>query len=249
MSEDESSGHYFEMTGVTVRIDNAVVLDGVSLRVGSGETVALVGRNGAGKTTTFRTIMGQTSLESGRIRIAGDEITNLPSRERARRGVSLAPEDRRLFTTLTVEDNLRMATWGFGDVSESEFEDRLDRILGIFPEMEEFLDRPAGQLSGGQQKMVTVGRALASDPDLVLIDEPFEGLAPAVRQRFREGIERIETLDTSIVIAESNVRHAGEVADRAYVIERGAIVAETDIGPELPLERNREVRRIFEGSE
>jgi branched-chain amino acid transport system ATP-binding protein len=113
--------------------------------------------------------------------------------------------------------------------------------------MEEFLDRRAGQLSGGQQKMVTVGRALASDPELVLIDEPFEGLAPSVRQRFREGIERLEGFEVSIVIAESNVRHAGEVADRAYVIERGEIVTEVDID-DTSLEENRAIKRIFEGS-
>lgn len=242
-----SADSHFELVDVTVEINNAVVLDAVSLEIRPGETVALVGRNGAGKTTTFRTIMGQTSLRAGTVHLGGEDITELPSRERARRGISLAPEDRRLFTTLTVADNLRMATWGTEDVSEAEFDERLDLLLGIFPEMEEFLDRPAGQLSGGQQKMVTVGRALASDPTLVLIDEPFEGLAPSVRQRFREGIGRIEELDLSIVIAESNVRHAGEVADRAYVIERGEIVTEIDAA-DTPLEENPEVRRIFEGS-
>jgi branched-chain amino acid transport system ATP-binding protein len=242
-----SADSHFELVDATVEINNAVVLDAVSLEIRSGETVALVGRNGAGKTTTFRTIMGQTSLREGNVHLGGEDVTELPSRERARRGISLAPEDRRLFTTLTVADNLRMATWGTEDVSEAEFDERLDRLLEIFPEMEEFLDWPAGQLSGGQQKMVTVGRALASDPKLVLIDEPFEGLAPSVRQRFREGIERIEKLDLSIVIAESNVRHAGEVADRAYVIERGEIVAEIET-VDTPLEENPEVRRIFEGS-
>jgi branched-chain amino acid transport system ATP-binding protein len=242
-----SADSHFELVDATVEINNAVVLDAVSLEIRSGETVALVGRNGAGKTTTFRTIMGQTSLREGTVHLGGEDVTELPSRERARRGISLAPEDRRLFTTLTVADNLRMATWGTEGVSEAEFDERLDRLLEIFPEMEEFLDRPAGQLSGGQQKMVTVGRALASDPKLVLIDEPFEGLAPSVRQRFREGIERIERLDLSIVIAESNVRHAGEVADRAYVIERGEIVAEIET-VDTPLEENPEVRRIFEGS-
>jgi branched-chain amino acid transport system ATP-binding protein len=242
------SGHsHFELIDVTVEINNAAVLDSVSMAVDSGETVALVGRNGAGKTTTFRTIMGQTSVREGTIRIDGEDITDLPSRTRAKRGISLAPEDRRLFTTLTVEDNLRMAIWGADDVSEAEFEDRLEHLLGIFPEMEEFLDRRAGQLSGGQQKMVTVGRALASDPELVLIDEPFEGLAPSVRQRFREGIERLEGFEVSIVIAESNVRHAGEVADRAYVIERGEIVTEVDID-DTSLEENRAIKRIFEGS-
>lgn len=239
---------HLELTNVTVEIDKATVLNDVSIQVHPGETVALIGRNGAGKTTIFRTVMGQTTLRDGTIHVAGEDITDLPSRKRAKRGISLAPEDRRLFTTLSVEDNLGMAAWGAGEDSEIEFEERLDQILGVFPEMESFLDRPAGQLSGGQQKMVTVGRALAAKPEFVLIDEPFEGLAPSVRQQFREGIERIKELDISIVVAESNVRHAGEVADRAYVIERGEIVTEIDITPDTPLEENPEVRRIFEGS-
>ncbi|CAI49807.1 ABC-type transport system ATP-binding protein (probable substrate branched-chain amino acids) [Natronomonas pharaonis DSM 2160] len=236
-----------ELSDVSVTIDSAPVLSGVSLRVDPGETVALVGRNGAGKTTTFRTVMGQTDMTDGSIRMSGTEIADMKSRERSRMGIGFAPEDRRLFTSLTVEDNLRMATWGGDSIPESEFEERLDRILDIFPEMEEFLDRPAGQLSGGQQKMVTVGRALSSDPELVLVDEPFEGLAPSVREQFRNGLERIKDLDVSIVVAESNVRHAGEVADRAYVIERGEIITDTDITEEDPLEENEEVRRIFEG--
>lgn len=236
-----------ELNDVTVEIDRATVLDDVSLRIQPGETVALVGRNGAGKTTTFMTVMGRTSVVNGSVHAFGEEITDLPSTERANRGIGFAPEDRRLFTTLTVEDNLRLATWGTDDVSDEEFETRLDRISEIFPEMDEFLGRPAGQLSGGQQKMVTVGRALASNPELVLIDEPFEGLAPSVREQFGKGIERIKELDISIVIAESNVRYAGRVADRAYVIERGEIVTEIDDGTTLM--ENQEVKHIFEGSE
>ena len=234
-----------DVEDLDVTIDRATVLEDVSLTVQPGETVALIGRNGAGKTTTFRSVMGQTSIQGGSIRVNGTDLTDRPSRERIRHGVGFAPEDRRLFTTLTVEDNLRMSTWGKGDADESGFRDRLDRALEIYPEMERFLDRPAGQLSGGQQKMVTVARALTSEPDIVLLDEPFEGLAPSVREQFREGVERIKALGISIVVAESNVRHAGEIADRGYVIERGQIV--TEIGRDEPIVDNEEIKRIFEG--
>jgi branched-chain amino acid transport system ATP-binding protein len=235
-----------EIDDIVVTIDRATVLDEVSLQVAPGETVALIGRNGAGKTTTFRTVMGQTSIRSGSVRVNGTDLTSLPSRARIQHGIGFAPEDRRLFTTLTVEDNIRMSTWGKGDVSEDEFRKRRQQILETFPEMERFLDRPAGQLSGGQQKMVTVGRALASGPDIVLLDEPFEGLAPSVRERFRNGVERIKELGISIVVAESNVRHAGEIADRAYVIERGEIVAE--VGNDETITDNTDIKRIFEGT-
>ena len=234
-----------EVEDITVSIDRATVLEEVSMAVQPGETVALIGRNGAGKTTTFRTVMGQTSIQNGSIRVNGTDLTDRPSRERTRHGVGFAPEDRRLFTTLTVEDNLRMSTWGKGDADEDGFRERRDQVLEIYPEMEEFLDRPAGQLSGGQQKMVTVGRALTSDPDIVLLDEPFEGLAPSVRERFRDGVDRIKELGISIVVAESNVRHAGEIADRGYVIERGEIV--TTIDHDEPIVDNPEIKRIFEG--
>jgi branched-chain amino acid transport system ATP-binding protein len=242
MSQDQ----LLEIDDIVVTIDRATVLDGVSLEVAPGETVALIGRNGAGKTTTFRTVMGQTSIQSGSVRVNGTDLTSLPSRTRIQHGIGFAPEDRRLFTTLTVEDNIRMSTWGKGGVSEVEFEKRRQQILETFPEMEQFFDRPAGQLSGGQQKMVTVGRALASDPDIVLLDEPFEGLAPSVRERFRNGVERIKELNISIVVAESNVRHAGEIADRAYVLERGEIVAK--IENDEAITDNADIKRIFEGA-
>ncbi|ELY55012.1 ABC transporter ATP-binding protein [Natronolimnohabitans innermongolicus] len=234
-----------DVDDLTVSIDRATVLEDVSIRVEAGETVALIGRNGAGKTTTFRSVMGQTSIRNGSIRVNGTDLTDRPSRERIRHGVGFAPEDRRLFTTLSVEDNLRMSTWGKADTDEDGFRERRDRVLEIYPEMEAFLDRPAGQLSGGQQKMVTVGRALTSDPDIVLLDEPFEGLAPSVREQFRDGVTRIKDLGISIVVAESNVRHAAEIADRAYVIERGEIV--TEIGRDEPITENEEIERIFEG--
>ncbi|ELY46071.1 ABC transporter ATP-binding protein [Natronorubrum sulfidifaciens] len=241
-----SQAPLLEIEDITVTLDKATVLEDVSIRIEPGETVALIGRNGAGKTTTFRTVMGQTSIQNGSIRVRGTDLTDQPSRSRIQHGIGFAPEDRRLFTTLTVEDNIQMSTWGSDSISDEEFQTRREQILDIFPEMEEFLDRPAGQLSGGEQKMVTVGRALASDPDIVLLDEPFEGLAPSVRERFREGVERIKDLGISIVVAESNVRHAGEIADRGYVIERGEIVTSIDEGE--PIVDNTEIKRIFEGS-
>ncbi|WP_255193587.1 ABC transporter ATP-binding protein [Natronobeatus ordinarius] len=234
-----------DVEGITVDIDGVPVLDDLSLSVDAGETVGLVGRNGAGKTTTFRSVMGQANIREGTVSMRGVDITDASPKARPGHGLGFAPEDRRLFTTLSVVDNLRMATWGKGGIDEAGFQERVDLVQDIFPEMTEFMDRPAGNLSGGQQKMVTVGRALAADPDLILIDEPFEGLAPSVRERFREGIERIQEMDVSVLLAESNVRHAEEVAERFYVIERGEIV--DSVSRDERLTEHPSVKRIFEG--
>lgn len=233
------------VSGVTVDIKNASVLRDVSLNLNAQETVALVGRNGAGKTTTFKTIMGLQALAKGTIKVGDIDVTSEPPQRRAELGVGFAPEDRRLFTHLTVRDNLQLANWGPQNMSDKAFEDVVDQVVDVFPEIEEFLDRKAGHLSGGQQQMVTVGRALAADPDIVLLDEPFEGLAPSVRERFREGVERMKDLGLSLLVAESNVEYTEKIADRAFVIERGEIQAEVT---EMSGFTDHEVvTRIFEG--
>ncbi|WP_435365706.1 ABC transporter ATP-binding protein [Haloarchaeobius sp. DYHT-AS-18] len=227
-------------------LGNVPVLRGVSLTVDEGETVALVGRNGAGKTTTFRCIMGLVTPTGGTIRLRGEDVTTAPTHERPSRGVAIAPEDRRLFGHLSVRDNLQMAHWGAGERSSYSFDEAVSQVTEIFPEMTEFLDRPAAQLSGGQQKMVAIGRTIASDPDLILLDEPFEGLAPAVREQLTKGIKRIQDLGVSIVIAESNIRYAEKTADEFFVVERGEMQARIS-SPENLLE-HEEIKRIFEGS-
>lgn len=233
-----------ELDNVEVSIDTVSVLQGVSLSVDAGEAVAVIGRNGAGKTTTFRSIMGLVPVSAGRIQVNGEDITAAPPQSRPRYGIAFAPDDRRLFTDLTVDDNLRMAMWGSPKEStESQYNEILEDILGIFPEIEEFLDRPAGQLSGGQQKMVAVSRALAADPDLILLDEPFEGLAPSVRSRFSDGITDIQGLGVSILLAESNVRHAQTSANRFYVLDRGEIISEIHGSQGLTSEDS--IKRVF----
>lgn len=238
------------MSGITtsnlaVEIENATVLRGVSVDVERGETVALVGRNGAGKTTTFKTIMGLQEVTDGTITITGKDVTNSSPQRRANLGVGFAPEDRRLFANLTVRDNLRLANWGSREPQNDDFDDVVDQVVEVFPEVEGFLDRRARQLSGGQQQMVAVSRALASEPDFVLLDEPFEGLAPAVRERFRNGVERMRDLGLSIFIAESNVEYTELIADRAYLIERGEI--QTEVREMDGFTEHEAVNRIFEG--
>lgn len=239
-----ASNGLLHLDGIDVDIENVPVLRDVSLSVDTGQTVALMGRNGAGKTTTFRSIMGLEKVQDGRIVLGGEDITELPARKRSSHGLGFMPEDRRLFTNMTVRENLQISAWGAkGDVSRDEFDGIVDRAIETFPDMTDFIDRKAGRLSGGQQKMVAVSRALAADPSLLLLDEPFEGLAPVVRENFRAGIERIIDQGVSILLAESNIQHAQEVADQFYVIERGEI--ETEIDSPDAVASNQTVQQIF----
>lgn len=218
-----------EIEDVEATIEDVTVLRGVYAAVDDAETVAIVGRNGAGKTSTFRSVMGLRHLDRGTIRFRGDDITDLETHERKRLGIGFAPEDRQLISKLSARENIEMSLWGSDDEAEIDVEERLETVIDIFPVMEEFMYRAAGKLSGGQQQMVAVSRALVSQPDLVLLDEPFEGLAPSIKKDLRESITVIRNeLGSSIFIAESQLSHVEGVADRLYVIERGEIIAETD---------------------
>ena len=218
-----------EIDDVEATIEDVTVLRGIDADVAEAETVAIVGRNGAGKTSTFRSIMGLRDLDRGRIMYRGEDITGLETHERKRLGIGFAPEDRQLISKLTARENIEMALWGSDDESEIDVDERLQTMVDIFPMMEEFFGREAGKLSGGQQQMVAVSRALVSRPDLVLLDEPFEGLAPSIKKDLRESIGVIRNeFGSSIFIAESQLSHVEGVADRLYVIERGEIIAETD---------------------
>lgn len=218
-----------EIDDVEATIEDVTVLRGIDAAVAEAETVAIVGRNGAGKTSTFRSIMGLRDLDRGRITFRGEDITDLETHERKRLGIGFAPEDRQLISKLTARENIEMALWGSDDESDIDVDQRLSTVLDIFPMMEDFFGREAGKLSGGQQQMVAVSRALVSRPDLVLLDEPFEGLAPSIKKDLRESITIIRNeLGSSIFIAESQLSHVEGVADRLYVIERGEVIAETD---------------------
>lgn len=218
-----------DLDGVDAFIEGVPVLRDVSLAVAEGETVAIVGRNGAGKTSTFRSVMGLQDVRGGSVSFRGTDITEYETHERKRLGIGFAPEDRRLVRKLTARENIEMALWGTDDEVAPDVDERLSVVLDIFPDMAEFLDRPAGQLSGGQQQMVTVSRALAADPDLILLDEPFEGLAPSIKKDLRRSVGVIrEDVGASVFIAESQINHVREVVDRLYVIERGEIIADAD---------------------
>jgi branched-chain amino acid transport system ATP-binding protein len=201
----------------------AQILRGVSLTVGEGEAVCLVGRNGAGKTTTIDTVIGLLTPRAGRISFRGRDVTALPTHERARLGIGYAPEDAGVFTDLTVDENFQVAEWITG--SSSVATDR-ERIFAVFPEVRAFLTRRGLHLSGGQKKMVAITRAMTLNPAVLLLDEPFEGLAPVVVTRFIEAVRTIKTMGISVLIAESHVTNATRVADRLYAIDRGEIIFE-----------------------
>ncbi len=208
---------------VDVHIQSVPILRGLSLAVGEGEIVGLVGRNGAGKTTTMRTIMGLTRPGAGSINFGGENITTLDAYQRPMLGLGYMPEDRRLVPELTVEENMLLPAW---------VNDKLDQIAGLkfvydlMPELHDMRSRKAMLLSGGQQKMAALGRALIAGSRLLLLDEPFEGVAPALAQRLSEVIATLKNEKRSALIAQSELTHAVSLLDREYTIERGEILAD-----------------------
>ncbi len=218
-----------ELDGVNTFRGPAQILRGVSLRVGDGEAVCLVGRNGAGKTTTIDSIMGLLSVRSGRVVFRGHDITRLPPHRRARHGIGYAPEDAGIFPDLTVAENFEITRWLAGGERAGTAATGIDeRIAAVFPEVPSFLTRRGLHLSGGQKKMVAIARAMALSPAILLLDEPFEGLAPVVVSRFIDAVKRIKAMGISVLIAESNLVNAMRVADRLYAIDRGEIIFHGD---------------------
>src|SRR5216110_799390 len=206
----------------------AQILRAVSLAVAGGEAVCLVGRNGAGKTTTIDSIMGLLPVRAGKVAFQGRDITRLPAHARALLGIGYAPEDSGIFPDLTVEENFQITSWlarpDDAAGAEAAAGDGYARIFSIFPEVKEFLTRRGLHLSGGQKKMVAISRAMTLSPSILLLDEPFEGLAPVVVTRFIEAVKAIKALGISLLIAESNLANATRVADRLYAIDRGEII-------------------------
>lgn len=213
------------VSGLDVTIDGARVLRGVSLEVPKGQTVGLVGHNGAGKTTTLRAVMGLVRSR-GRVLMHGEQVEGWEPARRARSGTGYVPEDRRMITALTVAENLRLPAEACG-ASPGEIERRIASVCALLPELEALIKRPSGVLSGGQQKMVALGRALMIGDKLLLLDEPFQGLAPAVSRRYAEALASLRQLrrDMAILITESNPALIGSLATVVYTIERGEIVA------------------------
>ncbi len=196
------------------------VLRGIALEVPRGGLVALVGRNGAGKTTTLRSVMGLLPAAGGRIRLDGTDLGPLAAHQRARLGIGYVPEDRRLIGALTVTDNLLLPAWAARLEQPAA---RLERVYRLMPEVEALAGRRAAQLSGGQQKLVATARALMIATRLLLLDEPFEGLAPALGEKLAATIHGAREEGLSILVAESDVKRVAFV-DRTYTLERGEIV-------------------------
>jgi branched-chain amino acid transport system ATP-binding protein len=204
---------------VQVEIGPIEILRGVSLDVREGEMVGLVGRNGAGKTTTLRALMGLVAVTSGRLSFKGQDILKLTANRRARLGIGYMPEDRRLVPQLTVEENVLIPAWAMPHLDQAK---RLRLAYDLLPEVASMGDRKALLLSGGQQKLVALARAIMAGTDLLLLDEPFEGVAPALSQRLSEVISALRGERLSVLIAQSDSNHSSRLLDRQYTIERGA---------------------------
>jgi len=212
----------FSVEALDVFIQSSHILRRVSLEVGEREVVCLVGRNGAGKTTTLRAIMGYLRPQGGRIVFQGDEIQGRRTHEIAMKGIGFAPEDSGIFPDLTVAENIEIATWTRrGGRAAAE---RIERAYEVFPVLRAYRHRKGPEMSGGERKMLSIARALALDPHMLLLDEPFEGLSPAIIPAVSEGIAEITKRGHSILLAESNIHHVPEFATRLYVIERGQII-------------------------
>jgi branched-chain amino acid transport system ATP-binding protein len=212
------------------------ILHGVSLRVAPGEAVALLGRNGAGKSTLIRSIVGFTPPRAGRIVFDGDPIHGWPAYRIARRGMALVPQGRRIFAPLSVRENLLLGARADGFT--------LDRIFALFPRLRERLQQVAGTLSGGEQQMLALGRALLTNGRMLLLDEPSEGLAPLIVREIGQIVERLKEERLSILLVEQNYHLALRTADRVYVMSKGQIVYE---GTPASLERDEEVKRRYLG--
>jgi branched-chain amino acid transport system ATP-binding protein len=206
-----------------VSIQSVEVLRGLSLAVEPGEMIGLVGRNGAGKTTTLRAVMGLLPAQ-GQIRFAGVDLARLPTHGRAAIGIGYMPEDRRLVPQLSVEENILLPSWAIRD---RDGKARLAFVYGLMPEVAAMRARKALQLSGGQQKLVALARALIAGTRLLLLDEPFEGVAPALSQRLAEVIAALKGSGLCVLIAQSDLNHSVRLLDREYPIERGANRART----------------------
>jgi branched-chain amino acid transport system ATP-binding protein len=236
-----------ELDSVHANRGAAHVLQGISLSVGAGEAVCLVGRNGAGKTTTIESTMGILPVSGGRIVFQGQDITRHQTYQRARLGIGYAPEDAGIFPDLTVAENFEIsqslvAAGRKGSIAAGTGIDQ--RVFDLFPEVRQFLSRRGLNLSGGQKKMVAIARALTLSPSILLLDEPFEGLAPVVVSRFIDAARRIKDMGVSLLIAESNLATASRIADRLYAIDRGEIIFQGD--PQTAM-ANEEVMRTLRG--
>jgi branched-chain amino acid transport system ATP-binding protein len=233
-----------EVDGLAVNYGAIQAVRGISFHVSAGETVALIGPNGAGKSTTLLAIAGVLKPAGGSVRFQGERIDNLTPERVVRRGLALVPEGRRILTRLTVAENLRLA----GSQSKRRsYAEREERVLGLFPVLGRFRSKMAGLLSGGEQQQLAIGRALMSDPQLLLLDEPSLGLAPTLRDLVFEQIDALKATGMTVLLVEQDAKRALSVAERGCVLQRGAISFQSDAN-EL-LEATEQIERAYLGSD
>ena len=228
-----------DVVGLDVRYGSSQVLFGLKLKVHHGETLALLGRNGAGKSTSMKAIAGVIASTGGSIQFSDKDISGMPSHLIARAGIGFVPEDRQIFTGLSVQDNLTIAA-KLGQQGKQVW--TLDRVYQMLPLLYPLRQRMGGLLSGGEQQMLTIGRALMGNPSLLLLDEPSEGLAPIMVQKIGELIENLRQLGTTIVLAEQNLHFCLGLADRAVVIDKGSDVF---VGSIAELNANADIKKRY----
>jgi branched-chain amino acid transport system ATP-binding protein len=233
-----------ELEDVQTFYGSIQALKGISLHVGEGEIVTLIGANGAGKSTTLRSINGLNRPRKGSIRFQGNDITNTPAHDIVKRGIAQSPEGRKLFPRMTVLENLEMGAFQRSD--RAGMREDMDRVFQLFPRLAERKSQKAGTMSGGEQQMCAIGRALMARPKLLLLDEPSMGLAPILVEKIFEIVKEINEQGTPILLVEQNALMALDAADRGYVLETGKIALE---GPAKELRSNEQVRRTYLGEE
>ena len=231
-----------EVEGLQVAYGDAIAIWDVSLTVGAGELVSVVGPNGSGKTTLINTIAGLLPVRSGRLRFGGEDLTRVAPHDVSSRGIAIVPEGRRLFVGMTVEENLEIGA--YTPAARAQRDSRLERVYAMFPVLRARRRQAAGTLSGGEQQMVAIGRALMAGPRLLLLDEPSLGLAPAIVDQVFEVVEALHRDGTAVLLVEQNVPRALAVASRAYVLAEGRIVS---AGPPAALLAEPHIRSAYLG--
>jgi branched-chain amino acid transport system ATP-binding protein len=230
-----------EVSDIHAHYGGIEALKGVSLEVGDGEVVTLIGSNGAGKSTTLRSISGLTPASSGTVVFEGEEITRVPAHDVVGRGIALSPEGRHVFPRMSVRENLDLGAYLRG----SEIREDFDRVYDLFPRLKEREKQKAGTMSGGEQQMLAIGRALMARPKLLMLDEPSMGIAPILVQRIYETITEINKSGVAILLVEQNANYALEISNRGYVLETGRVVLK---GESSALRDDPEVQKAYLGT-